>query len=191
MKGRGVFSAAIVVLALGMAGAIVIGGTRRIPLWLSQPLIDSEPPRPVDAIVVLGAGTYNEATLGPQTAYRLLHGLQLLRGGYAPVLIACGGSHHGTRISDAGVMANVAAELGLSRAALILDGTPVSTRAQATSVADISTRRGIKSVALVTSPLHSYRAARAFRKAGVTVVSTPGVAAAPSILLVAQDHFFG
>src|SRR5438046_289768 len=80
---------------------------------------------------------------------------------------------------------------GVLSAAMILDGTPVSTRAQATSVADISTRRGIKSVALVTSPLHSYRAARAFRKAGVTVVSTPGVAAAPSILLAAQDHFFG
>jgi uncharacterized SAM-binding protein YcdF (DUF218 family) len=182
----GLVGASIGVL-LPIASAILPVGT-----WLGAPLIVAERVRPVDAIVVLGAGTYDETTLKPDSSYRLLRALQLLKAGHASRLILSGGTHRGTRVSDARVMADVAVALGADPGALILDEVSVSTSQQAEAVARIAGVRRLRSIALVTSPLHSYRASGTFRRTGLEVVSVPvgpGVPAAR--LTVGEDHIAG
>jgi uncharacterized SAM-binding protein YcdF (DUF218 family) len=189
-------SCVVTVLVMAAAGVALLSfaGSRAVISWVSVPLVTSDRLRPVDAIVVLGAGAHDGTSLTPETASRLLHGLQLFKDGVAPRMILSGGGHRHSRVTDAQAMATVAMTLGVSSAALILDPRPTSTSAQATSVADLARQHGIRSIALVTSPLQSYRAARAFRRSGLDVVSAPGIAnvrQTPLALVVAQDHFLG
>jgi len=185
---------AILIVGFFVIGAVVLVGVRSVALCLFSPLIDSEQLRRVDAIVVLGAGAFDDEIVAPDTAYRLMFGLTLLKKGFAPVMIVSGGSHRQTRKPDAVVMRNVALGLGIPPTEVILDPTPSTTRGQALSIADLARQRGLGSILLVTSPLHSYRAVRAFRRTGLEVVSAPGpssLTTAPSIILVAQDHVAG
>ena len=185
-------------LAYGLLGAgiglalPVLSGLVPAARTLGAPLVVADPIRPVDAIVVLGAGAYDAGTLTPDSAYRLVRGVQLFRAGHAPLLILSGGGHRGTRVSDARAMANVAASLGLDAASVLVDDMPSSTSQQAQSVARIAGERRIRSIALVTSPLHSYRASRTFRRAGLQVVSAPaGPDFDPRLLTVGADHVAG
>ncbi len=130
-------------------------------------------------------------TLAPESAYRLLHAVRLFKSGYASRLILAGGSHRGARGSDAEVMARAALALGIEPSSLLLDARPSSTAEQAASIAKLAAERGIRSIVVVTSPLRSYRAARALQRAGLDVVAAPGTAAGPdraAPLLVAEDH---
>src|SRR6266550_4244670 len=107
-------------LGAGLGLALpVLCGVLPVGFWLARPLLVAEPIRPVDAIVVLGAGAYDATTLTPDSAYRLVRGIQLLKAGHARVMILTGGSHRGTRVSDAKVMAQVAAGLGVDTQWLI------------------------------------------------------------------------
>src|SRR5262249_54877645 len=147
-----------------------------------------ESPQRADAIVVLGAGAYDTEVLTPDSAYRLVRGLQLWQQGYAPLLILSGGGHRQMPGTDANAMASTAHSLGVPAAALLLDPAPSSTREQAESVPRTARHRGIVSVLLVTSPLASRRATQAFRRAGLVVIP---VAPPPAILTVAQNHVAG
>jgi uncharacterized SAM-binding protein YcdF (DUF218 family) len=170
---------------------LVVVGARPLALWLVRPLVKADPLRRVDAIVVLGAGSYPAGVLTPETAYRVLLGIRLMHEAYAPVLVLSGGSHRGTPGSDAEAMARAARACGIASTSLLLDDGPSNTAAQAASMVGIAARHQIRSIALVTSPLKSYRAARAFQRAGLEVVSAPGIAggaAQPLPLLVAEDH---
>jgi uncharacterized SAM-binding protein YcdF (DUF218 family) len=178
-------------IGLVLAAALVLMGARPLALWLARPLVKSDPLRHVDAIAVLGGGVYDETTLAPESAYRLLYAVQLFKSGYAPTVILAGGSHRGARGSDAEVMARAALALGIEPSSLLLDTRPSSTAEQAASIAKLAAERGIRSVVVVTSPLKSYRAARTLQRAGLDVVSAPGTAAGPdraAPLLVAEDH---
>ena len=189
-NGR-VRSGLAILIGLVLVGALVVISARPLALWLARPLVKSDPLRRVDAIAVLGAGMYDETTLAPESAYRLLYALQLVKEGRASVLILVGGGHHDVRGSDAEAMARVARTLGIDPGSLLLDELPSSTAEQATSIAKLAGARGFRSVAVVTSPLKSYRTARALNRAGLDVVSAPGIAATPGRpipLLVAEDH---
>lgn len=176
----------VVGVAFGVALIPLGMGFSPVGRWLSSSLVLSDPPRRADAIVVLGAGAYDPITLTPDSAYRLLHGLQLFRDGYAPLLILVGSSHRGVTATDADAMAMVARTLGVVPTALVLDPTPSTTHGAAESVARLARSRGITSILLTTSPLESRRAAHTFRRAGLDVISAPGPSAPP--LSVAQDH---
>ena len=56
----GLTGACLVVLLLASIAVLPL------PRWLSAPLVVAEAIRPVDAIVVLGAGVYDRTTLKPQ-----------------------------------------------------------------------------------------------------------------------------
>lgn len=177
--------------AFGVALPILCG-LFPVGFWLARPLVVTDAVRSVDAIVVLGAGAYDATTLTPESAYRLLRGIQLLRAGHATAMILSGGGHRGTRVSDATAMARIAMGLGVDAASLIVDEMPSATWEQAASVARIAHTRGFRSIALVTSPLHSYRATRVFRRAGLEVVSAPAAPALDvSLLTVGRDHLAG
>ena len=178
-------------LALGLT-VPVLCGILPVGFWLAGPLVVTDAVRSVDAIVVLGAGAFDATTLTPDSAYRLVRGIQLLNAGHAKVILLSGGSHRGTRVSDAKAMAQVAVELGTHAQSLIVDEMPTATWEQAASVARLALTRGFRSIALVTSPLQAYRAARVFRRAGLEVVSAPaGAELRARLLTVAKDHLAG
>jgi uncharacterized SAM-binding protein YcdF (DUF218 family) len=70
-------------------------------------------------------------------------------------------------------MSRVAQELGADPGVLILETVSNRTATQGTAVASLARERGIRSILLVTSPEHSFRASRVFARAGLEVISTP------------------
>jgi uncharacterized SAM-binding protein YcdF (DUF218 family) len=183
------FAAAALAVVIGV---VIAAGTRTVALALARPLIVADPLRRADAIVVLGAGIYDQTTLRAPTAYRLLYGLQLLRQGLAPVLVLSGGSHRGVPGTDAEAMAVVAANAGVDRTALLLESAGSSTAEQARRVTALAARHGIRSVLLVTSPIKMRRAVLTFRRAGLDVVAAPGLDDRDTLttrLLAGEDHF--
>jgi uncharacterized SAM-binding protein YcdF (DUF218 family) len=160
-------------VSLVLVLAVFLAGMLPLRAWLGPLLVVSDPLRPAEAIVVLSGGVEDADTLSPASALRLVHGLRLWKRGLAPVLILTGGNPVDPTVPEAGVMARVALELGVPASALIVERAADRTATQAREVARIARQRGIRTVLLVTSPLHSYRAAAAFRKAGLDVVSVP------------------
>jgi uncharacterized SAM-binding protein YcdF (DUF218 family) len=185
---RGLWTTLFVLLGISLLVAAL--STRSAIIALAAPLIRNDPLRSVDAIVILGEGALADGTLTPSTAYALLRGLELWRRGWAPVLVLSGGSHRGSPTSDADAMAVALRHLGVAPSSLLIDTRASSTSAHAAAVADLARRHGFRSVAVVTSPLRSRRAALAFRRVGLDVISTPG-AGDPRQLLVARDDPVG
>lgn len=155
---------------------LLVCGILPVATWLSYPLVESHPLKPVDAIVILGAGIEDDETPSAGTLRRLLHGLRLFRQGYAPVVILTGGNPIEPEMPESEVMARVAtSQFGIPLPALVIERDAATTATQARATAEIARARGIHSIMLVTSAIHSYRAHRAFRKAGLDVVSAPAL----------------
>lgn len=166
--------------------ALILSGVLPVASWLQSPLVISHAPRRVDAIVILGGGILDAATLTAGTAHRLLYGLRLFKQGYAPVIILTGGNPEDPAAPESQAMANATIELGISSTALIIERRAATTAAQAEAAVTVARARGIESIMLVTSGPHSYRADRAFRKAGLEVVSVPVVGAGRGIFHLAR-----
>lgn len=160
---------------LALVGLILLmSGILPVASWLSRPLIDAQVPRQADAIVILGGGVDDDHTPSALTLYRLRYGLQLFKQGYAPLVILTGGNPDVPAWPESKVMENVAiADFGIPPSALLVEQKAARTVMQARAVAEIARGRGIRSILLVTSPLHSYRAARCFQNVGLEVISTP------------------
>ncbi len=154
---------------------LLASGILPITFWLSLPLVDAQPPHRVDAIVILGGGVIDTQTLGLETADRLLHGLRIYKQGYAPIVVLSGGNAEYAGLAEADVMARAAIELGVPSSALLIDRESDRTRAEALAVARLAQESRLRSIVLVTSPWHTYRARRAFQKVGFEVTSVPPV----------------
>jgi len=173
-------------LALVVVTIVLLGVLPTGPL-LYRLMLVRDPPRRADAIVVLGGGVFDEELPHHASTVRLVHGLRLYHRGYAPLVILTGGNPLDPRIPEATVMGRVAEELGVKPEALVIETVADRTGTQGPAVARIARARGIRSILLVTSPEHSFRAARVFRKTGLEVVSTP-VAARRAPALSAAIH---
>lgn len=154
---------------LGML--LLVSGVLPVGRWLEQPLVVSEPVRSADAIVILSGGITDNDTLSLTSTQRLVHGLRLFKRGLAPVVILTGANPDDPRVPEADVMAKVARELGIPPFSVIVDRDGERTATQAAAVARIARERNVRSILLVTSPAHSYRAVHVFRRAGLTVVA--------------------
>ena len=162
-----------VVVLLVLSPLVALGGlvllVTETPLVesLAQPLAIYAPLSQADAIVVLGGGVRPDGELGEATQRRLVYALRLLRQGYAPTIILTGGNPDDPGVPESAEMARVARELGFPAERFIVETRASRTSTQARAVAEIARAQGFRSVILVTSPTHSYRALLAFRKAGV------------------------
>lgn len=152
---------------------VVLMGVLPVAPLLYRLMLVADPPRRADAIVVLGGGVVDEELPRHGTTARLVHGLRLHRRGYAPLVILTGGNPLDPRVPESAVMERVAGELGVKPDVLIVETVADRTATQGEAVARIARARGIRSVLLVTSPEHSFRATRVFRKTGLDVISTP------------------
>jgi uncharacterized SAM-binding protein YcdF (DUF218 family) len=133
-----------------------------------------------DAIVVLGGVVAPEGPNRPVadlsgSVDRLLHAARLYRAGKAPLVLATGGSAPGTnpRRPEGDAMADLLAEWGVPRDALLVEGGSLDTHQNAVETKRLLDARGLSRVLLVTSASHMSRAAAAFRAVGLSCVPCP------------------
>jgi uncharacterized SAM-binding protein YcdF (DUF218 family) len=125
-------------------------------LWAAGAmLVNTGPPSKADIVLVLA---------GDSSGNRVLKGAELVRQGYAPkVFISNGRRFYGLNESEAA--ANFAVRHGYSRDTMIcFSGTPSSTEGESRQVIPVLRSLGVHTVLLVTSPSHTARATRIFRK---------------------------
>ncbi|HKJ09504.1 MAG TPA: YdcF family protein [Gammaproteobacteria bacterium] len=173
-------------VALTAAGAVMlyVGSTPATARWLARrlettPPVAADPPAEpaAGAIVVLGgelrcpAPEYGGDTLAPTTLERVRYGAVLHRATGLPVLVT-GGRPPGCQSSEAALMAGVLErELGVETC--WREEHSRTTWENAQQAAAVLGERGIGRILLVTHAMHMQRAARAFRRAGLEVVSAP------------------
>jgi uncharacterized SAM-binding protein YcdF (DUF218 family) len=135
--------------------------------YLGQRLIVSEPLVKADAIVVLGGSANGE---------RVVEAVKLYRAGYAPYLLMSGGPL-AWKLTDAEWMKKQAEESGVPAGRILLQDRSRSTLEDGKFSLPIVKQHGFRSIILVTSPQHTRRAGRVFRKMfgreGIKVVVRP------------------
>ena len=159
-------------------------------VWLARTALPQYPPvtlsqlktMQVQAIVVLGAGTYPEAPeygtaqLGPFTAARLRYGIWLSRQSGLPVAFSGGiGWAAGTHVKDS--EAELAARVALEDYGVTLrwlENQSRDTAENAQLVTALLKRDGIERIALVTDALHMPRALLEFKRTtGLVITPAP------------------
>lgn len=141
------------------------------------------PPRPlaemeeVDAIVLLGGalrGDTVSADMPDMNHYadRLVHAVALYKAGKADHLLLAGGSQQGSR-SEAHLMQDVLAVMGVPPEVLILEDQSKNTHDNAVNSARLLKDRGMNRILLVSSAFHMPRAYTLFNKQGLDVIPAP------------------
>jgi uncharacterized SAM-binding protein YcdF (DUF218 family) len=128
--------------------------------------------RPVDAIVVLGARVEANGRPGSDLASRTYHAVDLWQAGHAPYII-CTGGFKNEPLSAAAVCRRFAVELGVPESLVFLADGSSNTVEDAQAAAQVMAGHGWRSALLVSHPLHLFRAAWLFRRAGVEVATSP------------------
>lgn len=133
-----------------------------------------------DAVVVLGGGLQaSPREVGSlhltRAADRIVTGLELMRLGKAPVLVAGGGAgeFHGSVQPEADLFKAAVLERGLVAGEIVSLGHCANTHDEAVRVRALAEARGWKRLVLVSSAAHLPRAAAAFRAAGLEVTPAP------------------
>jgi len=142
------------------------------PLFVryGQRFIREDPLVECDAIVVLSAGSTSEGKLDVAALERLLGAVERANEGYAPVLVRTG-LPPGYPNPDADAAAFV--EMASGSVSVEVVGPVWNTQDEAVRTKELCDERGWERIMLVTSPLHSSRAAAVFEKTGLRVVSAP------------------
>lgn len=136
---------------------------------LVDDLVRRDPPARADAVFVLASDVQPDGDLGSVAIARLQQGFALLHAGHAPRLVVgniAGSPAHGEAVR------RMASDLGVD-GELLTVGPVNSTYDEAVALAALFRERGWRRVLLVTSPLHSRRAAATFARQGLEVISVP------------------
>lgn len=140
----------------------------------SQPMVET--PK-ADAIVLLGGALRGDSTMGTlpdlnQYADRLVHAVALFKAGKADYIVLSGGSAPGSR-SEAHLMQDVLAVMGVPSSALILEDQSRNTHDNAVNSAALLKARGMNRILLVSSAFHMRRADALFKRQGLDVIPAP------------------
>jgi uncharacterized SAM-binding protein YcdF (DUF218 family) len=130
-------------------------------------------PQAADAVIVLGAQAYYPAgRWNPCLKARVERGVELVKAGYAPVLVLSGGVDKEDGAVEAEVMQDIAAAAGLPRQKTILEPKSTST---AENLRFSAVLFESKRVLIVSDPFHLARAGMLARKIGLeaTLVGAP------------------
>jgi uncharacterized SAM-binding protein YcdF (DUF218 family) len=147
-------------------GWLMAGGSSGLERFVTE----SDQPRPSQAIVCLTGGLDGHALPTEDGWDRICADVQLQADGLAPTIVFSGGGPG--RVSEAEVYAEAARWLGCPREAIVLEPLSASTAEHPRNLLRLGAL-GIRRDTLllvVTSRLHSKRAALCFRKAGFTNV---------------------
>jgi uncharacterized SAM-binding protein YcdF (DUF218 family) len=158
------------------------------------PITSKEQAQGVDVLVVLSTGGevyrgYGEevAEMGKATAFNALEAARLYKLVAPRTVIASGGivDPEARRVTEAEILANGLARLGIPRERIVLEQKSRTTREQAVNVAEMLKKRGIRKFLLVTGADHMPRARATFRELGfdpVASVAKYAIAWHPSLL---------
>lgn len=125
-------------------------------------------PESADSIVVLGASILSDGEINQKGVARIVYAIQMYRRyKAAPTLIFSGSP------SEVEAMARLAHSLGVPEKSIIVENQTTGTVNQALEIKRKLNQGTIGRILMVTSPVHSFRAVRTFRKVGVSVISTP------------------
>jgi uncharacterized SAM-binding protein YcdF (DUF218 family) len=166
MKRWLAFAAMFVLCAV----ALVAIFSQRILWMMGAMLVDDEPPEKADIVVVLG---------GDYIGHRVEKAMQLVRSGYAPKMLLSGPAMlYGVRECVRG------AEFAISHGMKPDQVIPVihndfSTSDEARDIVPQLRSMGVHKYLLVTSPSHTGRAARVFRRRGPDLIVRSVAAADP------------
>ena len=168
----------MVILSMPVMGRLMMSTLER-----SYPPLNELPPN-VEAIVVLGGGLVSpdeyrsEAMVSGSSYYRCVCAAGLYQHYRCP-LILCGGAteDEDTDVSEAEVMADALAFLGVDRQDMILETSSQSTRENAVRAMEVIRQRDLEHVIVVTHARHMRRADLCFRKLGAEVIPAPCSAA--------------
>jgi uncharacterized SAM-binding protein YcdF (DUF218 family) len=136
---------------------------------------DSLPSGGVDAVVVPSSTLTSSATLTAVGSDRLLSGLELIRRGVAPRLVTtrvtcCGRSRTVSSDADQRRLIEMA---GVADRWILVGEAEGSTHAEALAVDRRLRELGARTIAVVTSPLHTRRACATFERDGMRVTCIP------------------
>ncbi len=185
--GAAVASGLLAVAILGTASLPVASDALVARLEREFPPSDPAEAPKAGAIVVLGGAVAPglPPRRGPElveASDRVLHAARLFRAGKAPLVVPTGGRvpWSARARSEAAEMADLLAEWGVPREAIVLEEKARTTSENAVETAKLLRARGIRRVLLVTSSLHMRRALAAFRAEGAEAIPSPCDARVPS-----------
>jgi uncharacterized SAM-binding protein YcdF (DUF218 family) len=164
---------AVVALVATVEGALwLVVAFTPLSLAMSRDLVRRDPLTPADAVVVLSSKLQRDGEPTSVELQRLLRGIELVAQGYSQRLVV-------TELSPPEPPHAPQARAGCERLRLECEvlsaGLARNTHDEAVNTAQLFTRRGWRRLLLVTSPLHSRRAAAVFEAQDLTVVSAPCV----------------
>jgi uncharacterized SAM-binding protein YcdF (DUF218 family) len=151
--------------------------------WLVKPLQRPDTPGLAQAIVVLGAGSYEPCGCNLAALRRTELAVKLFETGRAPSVIFTGGPSPGTQGEPvARSMAALARRLGVPAEAIVEETRATTTAENARYTSEILRERNLHSIILVTDSLHMRRAEESFRAPGLEIgrVSVPQVCVSSS-----------
>ena len=158
--------------AAGVAGFLLIAFTplpNALDRWLTIPARIE----PADAIVALAAGLNSDEILSNNSMRRALRGITLYKLGLAPLLALSGSPSQRSGRPEVEIRAQLARDVGIPPAALVLVGTPRTTREEAVEFGRLLKPRGVRRILLVTHGDHMPRALPLFQRAGFEVLPAP------------------
>lgn len=130
------------------------------------------PEGPAEAAVVLGAQVLRGGRASGTLWARVRHAARLYTEGEVALVIPTGGvGEHPP--SEAKVAARVLREARVPEEDVLLEEEALSTRDSARLVVEVARARGIRSLVLVTDPLHCVRSVGAFRAEGFEAWASP------------------
>ena len=152
--------------ALAVAYRMAAAGTAAAVLWLAAtaavivrevfPRAQALPQR-ADVIVVLGAAAYGTRP-SPVLRERLRHALHLYQAGIAPKLLCTGGRQKATDLTEAEVARRWMLNAGVADEDILLEDRSRSTQGNLANAAAVMRSEELRSVVLVSDPLHLARA---------------------------------
>jgi uncharacterized SAM-binding protein YcdF (DUF218 family) len=155
---------------------------------VGRPLIrrDSIPAR-VDAIAVLSAGLTPDGMMRRETLERLLSGVTLAKRGLAPLMLVS--MERANRGSDSADLQSVISLIGGGTRTILVDSV-TTTRTEALRMKTIARANGWRTLAVVTSPLHTRRACATFEAVGFRVVCVPATVRGSGLIpgSIAEDR---
>ena len=139
---------------------------------LAGGLVRADPLQRGEAVLVLSSRLQRDGEPTPESASRLLRGLELLADGQAPCLIL---TEKPTPLARYAPLArSFMQRFGLSQELLTV-GPVETTRDEAVAAARLCRERGWKRLLVVTSPTHTRRACATVEAEGIEVVCVPAV----------------
>ena len=127
---------------------------------------------PADCIIVLGAGT-NGKTPNAVFRERLNHAVALYQEGYSDIILLTGGYSPGNEHSDAWIAGQYLMELGIPKAAILLEEKSTITQENLQFAKEIMDSQEYSTAIIVSDPLHMKRSMRMTKDYEIEAYSSP------------------